>query len=158
MCIPTPERARRSGNTSDLAFGKIVAKCSSFIIACQGYDVTERDGIDCLGDLTPQQLSKYTEHSLRQLGIGGDADGISMMDDYSSDGFAHYDMQGQDDADALPDVFDPRQHALAYDDTGERLVDPGGRVGRASRGSGYACVHGRNALPLSIGKMHFLYL
>ena len=34
-------------------------------------------------DLTPQQLSKYTEHSLRQLGIGGDADGISMMDDYS---------------------------------------------------------------------------
>ena len=31
-------------------------------------------------DLTPQQLSKYTEHSLRQLGIGGDADGISMMD------------------------------------------------------------------------------
>ena len=72
-------------------------------------------------NLTPQQLSKYTEHSLRQLGIGGDADGISMMDDYSSDGFAHYDVQGQDDADSLRDVFDPRQHASAYDDTGERL-------------------------------------
>ena len=65
MCIPTPERARRSGNISDLAFGKIVAKCSSFIIACQGYDVTRRDGgASCLGDLTQEQMTARQTHLL----------------------------------------------------------------------------------------------
>merc|ERR1719424_62243 len=52
------------GNISDLAFGKIVAKCSSFIIACQGYDTTGRNGYPCLGDLTPEQMFARQTHLL----------------------------------------------------------------------------------------------
>ena len=44
------------GNAADLAFEKVVARCSSFAIVCQGYDVTKRDGVSCLGDLTSAQM------------------------------------------------------------------------------------------------------
>ena len=49
-----PHPAR--GNSADLAFAKIVAKCSSFVIACEGHETTKRGNIFCLGSLTEEQM------------------------------------------------------------------------------------------------------
>ena len=43
------------------------------------------------GDLTPQQLSKFTEHSIRQLGIGvDDTDRVAFLDDRADDDLMHH--------------------------------------------------------------------
>ena len=64
MHAPAPGRSCRRGNASDLAFAKVVAKCSSFIIACQGHDVTKRNRIPCLGNLSQQQMDARQTHLL----------------------------------------------------------------------------------------------
>ena len=42
----------------------MISLCSSFVIVCKGFDVTERGGIDCLGNLTPEQMSARQTHLL----------------------------------------------------------------------------------------------
>ena len=44
------------GNAVDLCFDKVVRKCTSFVIACEACDVTERRGFNCLADLTAEEM------------------------------------------------------------------------------------------------------
>ena len=44
------------GNAADLCFDKVVRKCTSFVIACEACDTEERRGIDCLADLTAEEM------------------------------------------------------------------------------------------------------
>ena len=34
----------------------MISLCSSFVIVCKGFDVTKRGGIECLGDMTQEQM------------------------------------------------------------------------------------------------------
>ena len=57
---PTPRfepPAAHRGNAVDLCFDKVVRKCSSFVIACEACDTTERRGFDCLADLAPEEMT-----------------------------------------------------------------------------------------------------
>ena len=44
------------------------ARCSSFAIVCQGYDVTRRNNVDCLGDLTAEQIAGT---GVKRISVGG---------------------------------------------------------------------------------------
>ena len=42
----------------------MISLCSSFVIVCKGFETTEREGISCLGDMTPEQVSARQTHLL----------------------------------------------------------------------------------------------
>ena len=42
----------------------MISLCSSFVIVCKGFEITERNGIYCLGDMTPEQMSARQTHLL----------------------------------------------------------------------------------------------
>ena len=41
-----------------------VRRCTSFVIACQAHPTTKRNGLPCLGDLTPEQMRARMTHLL----------------------------------------------------------------------------------------------
>ena len=41
-----------------------VRRCTSFVIACQAYPTTVRDGLPCLGDLSAEQMRARQTHLL----------------------------------------------------------------------------------------------
>ena len=49
---------------ADLAFGKVISLCSSFVIVCKGFETTKRGGIECLGDMTHEQMVARQTHLL----------------------------------------------------------------------------------------------
>ena len=52
---------------ADLAFGKVIKLCSSFVIVCKGFDVTRPGGpgtTACLGNLTVEQTLARQTHLL----------------------------------------------------------------------------------------------
>ena len=42
----------------------MVSKCTSFVIVSQAFETTEREGIDCLGDLSAEQMMARQTHLL----------------------------------------------------------------------------------------------
>ena len=56
---PTPRfepPAAHRGNAVDLCFDKVVRKCTSFVIACEACDTEVRGNIECLADLTQEEM------------------------------------------------------------------------------------------------------
>ena len=42
----------------------MISLCSSFVIVCKGFETTKRGGIECLGDMTPEQMRARQTHLL----------------------------------------------------------------------------------------------
>ena len=42
----------------------MISLCSSFVIVCKGFDITKRGGIECLGNMTPEQMAARQTHLL----------------------------------------------------------------------------------------------
>ena len=42
----------------------MISLCTSFVIVCKGFDITKRGNIECLGNMTQQQMRARQTHLL----------------------------------------------------------------------------------------------